>query len=72
MMEWLEENESYCNSDLGFFLCVGIEFGFDKFGQGVGKFLVWGIYFYKDFYNKLIIEGCNLVFISLVGFWDGK
>lgn len=72
MMEWFEENELYCNSDLGFFLCVGLEFGLDKFGQGVGKFFVWGIYLYKDMYNKFIIEFWNGVIIMFFGFWDGK
>ncbi|NRA50569.1 MAG: nickel-dependent hydrogenase large subunit, partial [Phaeodactylibacter sp.] len=37
MMEWLEENESHRNSDLGLFIRAGLEFGLDKFGQGVGK-----------------------------------
>ncbi|MEM1121535.1 MAG: nickel-dependent hydrogenase large subunit [Bacteroidota bacterium] len=72
MMEWLNENESHYNSDLGLLLRAGIEFGLDKFGQGVGKFLAWGTYFHKDLYNKPTIEGRNSAVISPGGFWDGK
>ena len=72
MMEWLNENESHYNSDLGLLLRAGIEFGLDKFGQGVGKFLAWGAYLHKDMYNKPTIEGRNPAAISPGGFWDGK
>ncbi len=72
MMEWLEENESHRNSDLGLFLRAGIEFGLDKFGQGVGKFLAWGTYLHKDMYNNPTIESRNPATISPSGFWDGK
>ena len=72
MMEWLEENESHRNSDLGLFLRAGLEFGLDKFGQGVGKFLAWGTYLHKDMYNKPTIESRNGATITPSGFWDGK
>ncbi|MCG8328504.1 MAG: nickel-dependent hydrogenase large subunit [Chitinophagales bacterium] len=72
MMEWLEENESHRNSDLGLFLRAGLEFGLDKFGQGVGKFLAWGTYLHKDMYNKPGIDNRNAAAISPAGFWDGK
>ncbi len=72
MMEWLNENESHFNSDLGLLLRAGIEFGLDKFGQGVGKFLAWGTYLHKDMYNKPTIEARNPAVISSSGFWDGK
>ncbi|MCO6488007.1 MAG: nickel-dependent hydrogenase large subunit [Phaeodactylibacter sp.] len=72
MMAWLEENESHRNSDLGLFLRAGLEFGLDKFGQGVGKFLAWGTYLHKDMYNKPTIEARNAAAISPAGFWDGK
>ena len=72
MMEWLEENESHRNSDLGLYLRAGMEFGIDKFGQGVGKFLAWGTYLHKDLYNKPTIESRNQAVISPAGFWDGK
>mgnify|MGYP000135280902 FL=1 len=41
LMEWVEENESQRNSDLGLFIRAGLEFGLDKFGQGVGKFIAY-------------------------------
>ena len=72
LMEWLEENESHRNSDLGLFLRAGIEFGLDKIGQGVGKFLAWGTYLHKDMYNKPTIDTRNAAAISPAGFWDGK
>lgn len=72
MMEWLNENESHFNSDLGLLLRAGIEFGLDKFGQGVGKFLAYGTYLHKDLYNKPTIEGRNDALISPSGFFDGK
>ncbi|PHN03818.1 nickel-dependent hydrogenase large subunit [Flavilitoribacter nigricans] len=72
LMEWLEENESHRNSDLGLFLRAGLEFGLDKFGQGVGKYLAWGTYLHKDMYNKPTIEGRNPATISPSGFFDGE
>ncbi|MEL6637331.1 MAG: nickel-dependent hydrogenase large subunit [Bacteroidota bacterium] len=72
LMEWMEENESHRNSDLGLFLRAGLEFGLDKFGQGVGKFLAWGTYLHHEMYNQPTIEGRNPACISPSGFWDGK
>lgn len=72
MMEWLDENESHRNSDLGLFLRAGMEFGLDKFGQGVGKYLAWGTYLHKDMYNRPTIEGRNAATISPAGFFDGQ
>ncbi len=72
LLEWVDENESHKNSDLGLFIRAGLEFGLDKFGQGVGKFLAWGTYLHKDMYNNPTIEGRNPATISPSGFWDGK
>ena len=51
---------------------AGIEFGLDKFGQGVGKFLATGTYLHKDRYNNPTIEGRNDALISSSGFFDGE
>ena len=72
MMAWLDESESHRNSDLGLYLRAGLEFGLDKFGQGVGKFLAFGTYLHKDLYNTPTIEGRNKALISSSGFFDGK
>jgi hydrogenase large subunit len=72
MMAWVEENESQRNSDLGLFIRAGLQFGLDKFGQGVGKFLAYGTYLHKDKYNRPTIEGRNDALISSSGFFDGK
>jgi uptake hydrogenase large subunit len=72
MMVWLNENESHFNSDLGLFLRAGIEFGLDKFGQGVGKFLATGTYLHKDRYNTPTIDSRNQALISASGFYDGS
>lgn len=72
LMAWVEENESQRNSDLGLFIRAGQEFGLDKFGQGVGKFLAFGTYLHKDRYNHPTIEGRNDALISPGGFFDGK
>lgn len=72
LMVWLEENESHKNSDLGLLIRAGLEFGLDKFGQGVGKFLAYGTYLHKDKYNKPTIEGRNDALISSSGYYDGK
>lgn len=72
LMAWLEENESHYNSDLGLFIRAGLEFGLDKFGQGVGKFLAWGTYIHKDMYNRPTIDDRNAACISPAGFFDGK
>ncbi|MFZ4559054.1 MAG: nickel-dependent hydrogenase large subunit [Saprospiraceae bacterium] len=72
MLAWLDENESHRNSDLGLFLRAGIEFGLDKFGQGVGKFMAYGTYLHKDKYNHPTVEGRQDAVISPGGFWDGQ
>ncbi len=72
LMAWVEENESQRNSDLGLFIRASLEFGLDKIGQGVGKFLAYGTYLHKDRYNKPTIEGRNQALISPSGFFDGK
>jgi uptake hydrogenase large subunit len=72
MMAWVEENESQRNSDLGLFIRASLEFGMDKFGQGVGKFIATGTYLHKDRYNNPTIEGRNQALICSSGFYDGK
>ncbi len=72
MLAWVDENESQYNSDLGLFIRAGLEFGLDKFGQGVGKFLATGTYLHKDRYNKPTIDGRNQALISASGFYDGS
>ncbi len=72
LLAWVEENESHRNSDLGLFIRASLEFGLDKFGQGVGKYLAWGTYLHKDMYNHPTIEGRNAAVISPSGFFDGK
>ncbi|MEL6591166.1 MAG: nickel-dependent hydrogenase large subunit, partial [Bacteroidota bacterium] len=72
LLAWVDENESHYNSDLGLFIRASLEFGLDKFGQGVGKYLAWGTYLHKDLYNKPTIEGRNDAVISPAGFYDGS
>ncbi len=72
LMAWLDENESHRNSDLGLFIRAALEFGLDKFGQGVGKFLAYGTYLHKDKYNRPTIEGRQEAVISPGGFFDGE
>lgn len=72
LMAWVEENESQRNSDLGLFIRASLEFGLDKFGQGVGKFLAYGTYLHKDMYNNPTVEGRNKALISPSGYFDGK
>ncbi|NQZ75520.1 MAG: nickel-dependent hydrogenase large subunit [Ekhidna sp.] len=72
LMAWLEENDSHRNSDLGLFIRASLEFGLDKFGQGVGKFLAFGTYLHKDRYNQPTVESRNQALINSSGFFDGK
>ena len=72
MMVWLDENESHKNSDLGLFLRAGREFGLDKMGQGLGKYIAYGTYLHKDRYNHPTIESRNQALIQSSGFYDGK
>lgn len=72
LMEWVEENESQKNSDLGLFIRASLQFGIDKFGQGVGKFIAYGTYLHKDRYNNPTVEGRQSAVISPGGFWDGE
>jgi len=70
LMGWLEEKESHRNSDLGLYLRAGIEFGLDKMGQGLGKFLAFGTYLHKDKYNHPAIENRNQALIQPGGFFS--
>jgi len=72
LMEWVDENESQHNSDLGLFIRASLEFGLHKFGQGVGKFIAFGTYLSKDHYQHPTVEGRNQALISRSGFFDGK
>ncbi|MFY0255518.1 nickel-dependent hydrogenase large subunit [Chitinophaga sp. 30R24] len=72
MMVWLDENESHRNSDLGLYLRAGIEFGLNKMGQGLGKYIAYGTYLHKDKYNHPTIESRNQAVIQSSGFYDGK
>jgi hydrogenase large subunit len=72
LLAWVDENESHRNSDLGLFVRAALEFGLDKFGQGVGRFLAYGTYLHKDRYNKPTVESRNQALISPSGFFDGK
>ncbi len=71
LMVWVEENESQRNSDLGLFIRAGLEFGLDKFGEGVGKFIAFGTYLHKDRWNHPTIDSRNQALISASGFYDG-
>lgn len=71
LMAWVDENESQRNSDLGLVIRAGLEFGLDKFGQGLGRYLAYGTYLHKDMYNKPTIEGRNAALICPSGFYDG-
>lgn len=72
LMEWVHENESQKNSDLGLFIRAALEFGLDTFGQGVGKFIAYGTYLHKDLYQNPTVEGRQSAVISPGGFYDGK
>ena len=72
MMVWLDENESHRNSDLGLYLRAGREFGLDKMGQGLGKYIAYGTFLHKDRYNHPTIESRNQALIQASGFYDGK
>lgn len=71
MLAWVDENESQKNSDLGLLIRAGIEFGLDKFGQGVNRFLAYGTYLHKDLYQHPTVEGRQAAVISPGGFYDG-
>ena len=72
LMEWVEENESQKNSDLGLFIRAALQFGMDKFGQGVNKFIAYGTYLHKAMYNDPSIQLRQGAVISPGGFFDGE
>jgi Ni,Fe-hydrogenase I large subunit len=72
MMAWLDEKEEHRNSDLGLYLRAGREFGLDKIGQGLGKYIAYGTFLHKDMYNHPTIEGRNKALIQSSGVYDGK
>lgn len=72
LMAWLDESESHRNSDLGLYLRAGLDFGLDKMGQGLGKYIAYGTFLHKDRYNKPTIESRNQALIQSSGFYDGQ
>lgn len=70
LMNWVDENDSQRNSDLGLFIRASIEYGLDTFGQGCGNYITFGTYLHKDKYNHPTIDGRNDALICPSGFYD--
>jgi hydrogenase large subunit len=71
LLEWVDENESQHNSDLGFFLRYAREIGLDTYGGGYGNYLAMGTFFEPSQYTTPTIEGRNKGLISRSGIYSG-
>ncbi|MEM6368513.1 MAG: nickel-dependent hydrogenase large subunit [Myxococcota bacterium] len=71
-MAWMEEKEEHRDSDLGFYYRLGNEFGLDKYGQGLGRYITWGYLPHEDRYQRPTIDGRNDAVIMKSGIYDGK
>ncbi len=70
-MAWMEENEDHANSDLAFYYKAGVDYGLDKYGGGVGRYITWGYLPHEDKYQRPTIEGRNDAVIMKSGIYDG-
>ncbi|HEX7659373.1 MAG TPA: nickel-dependent hydrogenase large subunit [Pseudonocardiaceae bacterium] len=73
VLEWVDENPSHYNSDLGFFIRYALDIGLDQYGRGVGNYLATGTYFDPTLYENPTIEDRNKGLIGRSGVYaDGK
>lgn len=70
-MAWLDESESHRNSDFGFYYRLGLDYGLDRYGGGVGKYVTWGYLPHEDKYQKPTIEDRQDTLIMKSGIYDG-
>lgn len=71
-MAWLDEKPAHANSDLGFYWKAGLDYGLDKYGGGVGRYVTWGYLPHEDKYNTPTIQGRNAAVIMKSGLYDSK
>ena len=69
-MAWMDENESQRNSDLAFYWRVGQEYGLDKYGAGVGRYLTWGYLPHEDRYQNPTMDSRKDAVIMKSGIYD--
>jgi len=69
-MAWLDEKPEHKNSDLGFYYRAGVDYGLDKYGGGIGKYITWGYLPHEDKYQKPTIEGRHDAVIMKSGIYD--
>ncbi|MCA9549076.1 MAG: nickel-dependent hydrogenase large subunit [Myxococcales bacterium] len=70
-MAWMDEKPEHANSDLAFYYKAGLDYGLDKYGAGLGRFVTWGYLPHENRYNKPTIEGRNDAVIMRSGIYDG-
>ncbi len=70
-MAWMEETPEQAASDLAFYWKAGLDYGLDKYGAGVGRYITWGYLPHEDKYQDPTIEGRNDAVIMKSGIYDG-
>ncbi len=70
-MAWMEETPEQAASDLAFYWKAGLDYGLDKYGAGVGRYITWGYLPHEDRYQDPTIEGRNDAVIMKSGIYDG-
>ena len=70
-MAWMDEKPEHANSDLGFYYRAGNDYGLNKYGGGLGRYITWGYLPHEDKYNRPTVEGRNDAVIMKSGIYDG-
>ena len=69
-MAWMDEKPEHANSDLAFYYKAGNDYGLDRYGGGLGRYITWGYLPHEDKYQYPTIEGRNGAVIMKSGIYD--
>ncbi len=70
-LAYLDENERQAGSDLALWWKAGLDYGFDKYGKGVGRYAAWGYCPHEDRYQRPTMEGRQDSLVIKGGLYDG-
>jgi len=71
-MAFLDENEQTRASDLALWWKAGLDYGFDKYGKGLGRYAAWGYLPHEDRYQNPTMNNRQDAVIVKGGIYDGK
>lgn len=70
-LAYLDESAATRNSDLALWWKAGLDYGFDKYGKGVGRYAAWGYLPHEDRYQNPTMEGRADALVVKCGLYDG-